>query len=72
MPETVLADTGYANGDAVTTLQSKGIEVLVATRGDNHRRAQDLRPAPAVKPEKPQEVQAQWIKDHEDSSPERR
>ena len=61
-PETVLADTGYANGEAVATLQNKGSEVLVATRGDNHRRAHDLRPVPPAKPEKPQEVQAEWIK----------
>ena len=60
-PTTVLADTGYANGEAVAELQSDDIDVLVATSGDNHRRAHDLRPTP---PEKPQrEIKAEWVKE---------
>ena len=60
-PTTVLADTGYANGDAVAQLQARNIEVLVAIPGRNHRRAHDLRPTP---PEKPQrEIKAEWMKE---------
>ena len=60
-PATVLADTGYANGEEVATLQNDGIEVLVAIGGDNHRRPHDLRPTP---PEKPQrEIKAEWKKE---------
>ena len=59
-PTTVLADTGYANGDAVAELQKRNIEVLVAIPGGKHRRAHDLRPTP---PEKPQrEIKAPWMK----------
>ena len=60
-PVTVLADTGYANGDEVAELQRQGIEVLVAIPGDKHRRTHDLRPTP---PEKPQrEIKAEWMKE---------
>lgn len=60
-PSTVLADTGYANGDAVAELQKNDIEVLVAIPGRNHRRVHDLRPMP---PEKPQrEIKAPWMKE---------
>ena len=59
-PETVLADTGYANGDAVAALQNDGIEVLVAIPGQHRRRLHDLRPTP---PEKtPREIKAEWMK----------
>jgi transposase len=59
-PETLLADTGYANGEAVAELQSRNIEVLVAIPGQNHRRTHDLRP---TSPEKPQrEIKAPWMK----------
>jgi transposase len=61
VPSTVLADTGYANGEAVAELQKNDIEVLVAIPGRNHRRSHDLRPTP---PEKPQrEVKAPWMKE---------
>ena len=60
-PTTVLADTGYANGDAVAELQKRDIEVLVAIPGAKHRRAHDFRPTP---PEKPQrEIKAPWMKE---------
>jgi transposase len=61
VPSTVLADTGYANGEAVAELQKDKIEALVAIPGKNHRRSHDLRPTP---PEKPQrEVKAPWMKE---------
>lgn len=59
-PATVLADTGYANGDAVEALEEDGVEVLVAIGGSNHRRPHDLRPMPPEKP--PQEVKLEWMK----------
>ena len=59
-PVTVLADTGYANGDAVAELQKGAIEVLVALPGQNHRRQHDLRPTPPEKP--PREIKADWMK----------
>ena len=60
-PSTVLADTGYANGDAVTELQKNDIEVLVAIPGKNHRRMHDLRPTPAEKPQR--EIKSPWMKE---------
>ena len=59
-PETVLADTGYADGDSVGTLEKDGIEVLVAIPGSNVRRPHDLRPTPPVKP--PREIKSEWMK----------
>ena len=59
-PETVLADTGYANGDAVAQLQKDDIEVLVALPGQKHRRPHDLRPTPPQKP--PHVIKADWMK----------
>ena len=60
-PTTILADTGYANGEAVATLQNDGIEVLVAIGGDNQRRPHDLRPTPTEKPQR--EIKAEWKKE---------
>ena len=59
-PSTVLADTGYANGDAVADVQKNDIEVLVAIPGKNHRRVHDLRPTPPKKPQR--EIKAPWMK----------
>ena len=59
-PATVLADTGYANGEAVAELQEGDIEVLVAIPGQHRRRLHDLRPTPPEK--KPREIQAEWMK----------
>ena len=58
-PTTVLADTGYANGDAVAELRKRDIEVLVALPGKNHRRTHDLRPTPPDKPQR--EHKAPWM-----------
>jgi transposase len=60
-PTTVLADTGYANGDPVAELQGQDMEVLVAIPGKNHRRTHDLRPTPPDKP--PREIKAPWMKE---------
>ena len=58
-PDTVLADTGYANGDAVADLEKREIDPLVAVAGGGGRRAHDFRPTPPPKPEK--EPKAPWL-----------
>jgi transposase len=44
VPETVLADNGFANGEAVARLQDQNIEVLVATGAEGRQRPYDFRP----------------------------
>ena len=43
LPRTVLADTGYASGQAVTRLQARGIEPLVAIGRTQMQRPYDVR-----------------------------
>lgn len=59
-PGTVLADSGYACGDEVETLNGRNIEVLVSTNAEGMRRQYDFRPSKAEKP--PKEPKAEWIK----------
>jgi transposase len=59
-PETVLADNGYANGDAVASLAEIDIEVLVATGAEGRRRCHDFRPLSAPAPTK--EPKADWLR----------
>ena len=59
-PATVLADSGYANGDEVASLAEAGIEALVATGKEGWRRTHDFRPTKAQAP--PKEPQAAWLK----------
>ncbi|AOX19232.1 IS1182 family transposase [Kozakia baliensis] len=47
LPEKVLADTGYASGQAVRKLREKGIDPLVAIGRPCARRPYDFRPRPA-------------------------
>ena len=58
-PETVLADNGYANGEAVAALADVEIEALVSTAAEGRRRRHDFRPA---KPAAPREPKAEWLK----------
>ena len=58
-PSTVLADTGYANGDAIAEIEQRGIEALVAIAAPE-RRPHDFRPTPPQKL-KP-EIKAEWRK----------
>lgn len=60
LPETALADSGYANAEDVAHLATRGVEVLVATGATGHRRAHDFRPSKAMKP--PKEHKAEWLK----------
>ena len=56
----VLADSGYATGSEVSQLEGRGMEVLVATGAEGHRRRHDFRPEPPEQLAK--EPQADWIK----------
>jgi len=60
VPETVLADNGYANGDEVASLAGINIEVLVATGAGGRRRRHDFRPARAGAA--PKEPKAEWLR----------
>jgi transposase len=58
-PTTVLGDAGYASGEAVTALEARGIEVLVAVSRPQAERPYDFRPPkPDAKP--PPETRAEW------------
>jgi hypothetical protein len=59
MPETILADNGYANGDEVAALAESGIEALVSTAAEGRRRCHDFRPAKAEAAAK--EPKAEWL-----------
>ena len=59
MPETVLADNGYANGEEVAALQGRGVEVLVATCAEGRRRQHDFRPEP--EPRTPPTMRSEWM-----------
>ncbi len=59
MPETILADNGYANGDEVAALAGSGIEALVSTAAEGRRRRHDFRPAKAEAAAK--EPRAEWL-----------
>jgi transposase len=52
LPQTVLADTGYASGEAVTALQAHGIEPLIAIGRTQPHRPYDFRPPPDPRPER--------------------
>jgi len=60
-PETVLADNGFANGEAVAKLQGQGIEVLVATGAKGKQRAYDFRPPKDAGP--PKEPVLPWLQE---------
>jgi transposase len=49
LPSTVLADTGFASGEAVATLKAQGVEPLVAVGHTQPHRPYDFRPPPEPK-----------------------
>jgi len=49
LPQTVLADTGYASGPAVKTLKANNVEPLVAIGRTQPHRPYDFRPPPEPK-----------------------
>ena len=52
LPETVLADTGFASAPAVAALEGRGIEPLVAIGRTQPHRPYDFRPPPEPKKER--------------------
>ena len=58
LPERVLADTGYASGPAVETLQAHGVEPFVATGRTQPHRPCDFRPPPP--PKAPRRITQPW------------
>jgi len=58
LPKTVLADTGFASGKAVATLEARGIEPLVAIGRTQPHRPYDFRPPP--EPKTPRPVTEPW------------
>ena len=52
LPRTVLADAGFASGEAVAKLEAKKIEPLVALARTQPHRPYDFRPPPQPKPER--------------------
>jgi len=60
-PGTVLGDAGYAQEEAVTALQAREIEVLVAVSRPEGERRYDFRP-PKQNAKPPPEIKAEWRK----------
>ena len=60
-PTTVLGDAGFANGDAVSALEERGVEVLVAVSRPANQRVYDFRP-PKPDADPPPEPKAEWRK----------
>ncbi len=58
LPHTVLADAGFASGDAVAKLEARKIEPLVAITKTQPHRPYDFRPPPKPKPER--RIQEPW------------
>jgi hypothetical protein len=58
LPETVLADAGFASAKAVAALEAKGIEPLVAIGRTQPHRPYDFRPPPETKP--PRRIREPW------------
>jgi transposase len=52
LPRTVLADAGFASGEAVAKLEARQIEPLVALARTQPHRPYDFRPPPEPKPER--------------------
>ncbi len=58
LPDTVLADTGYASGPAVAALRARGVEPLVAIGRTQLHRPYDFRPPP--EPKTPRRITQPW------------
>jgi transposase len=52
LPRTVLADAGFASGEALAKLEARQIEPLVAIAKTQPHRPYDFRPPPELKPER--------------------
>ena len=58
LPQTVLADTGFASREAVAALEAQGIEPLVAIGRTQPHRPYDFRPPP--QPKTPRRITEPW------------
>jgi hypothetical protein len=58
LPQTVLADTGFASGSAVAALEAQKIKPLVAIGRTQPHRAYDFRPPP--QPKTPRRITEPW------------
>jgi transposase len=58
LPLKVLADSGYASGPAVKTLEAHGVEPFVAIRRTQPQRPYDFRPPPP--PKTPKQITEPW------------
>ena len=58
LPSTVLADTGFASGEAVAALDANGIDPLVAIGRTQPHRPYDFRPPP--EPKTPRRITEPW------------
>ena len=59
LPTVVLADAGFADGDAVAQLAAAGVEPLVAIAKTQPHRPYDFRPPPA-EPKPPRRILEPW------------
>ena len=59
LPKTVLADAGFADGEAVGQLQTAGVDPLVAIAKTQPHRPYDFRPPPA-EPKPPRRILEPW------------
>src|SRR5215475_6424534 len=59
LPKVVLADAGFADGDAVAQLEAAGVEPLVAIAKTQPHRPYDFRPPPA-EPKPPRRILEPW------------
>jgi hypothetical protein len=58
LPNTILADTGFASGEAVAALEARKIEPLVAIGRTQPHRPYDVRPPP--RPKAPRRISEPW------------
>lgn len=59
LPETLLADAGYAGEEVVRMLEKREIDPLIAITRQQHKRPYDFRPPPE-RAEQPRAITAQW------------
>lgn len=59
LPETVLADAGYASAEAIAALQAKGVAPLVAIGATQPQRPYDFRPPPET-PKRDRRIMEPW------------
>lgn len=66
VPETVLGDAGFANGEAVAAIEAAGSEVLVAVSRSEGERRYDFRPPPGPDARPPPPPKVAWRRKMQD------